>query len=194
MAETMAWLERFNRDAGIKSSIIVFGNTDDIYFNKLDNGKYQNLIDILICNLKEKGYEKIVKWDRVSGIDETVSDRIDLSDEYPSDGGEYDLGDENTSSNTSTPSYTEPTEFLPYILQIIKSNGSKTAFILDFSDFIFGNANSLSDAERHYLTILGKTLLDSQSYNILSSNFSDVNNIVILITKNNGMIPPAYYL
>ena len=80
MAENkMAWLERFNRDSGIKSSIIVFGNTDDIYFDSLNSGKYGNLVELLIRNLKNKGYEKIVKWDRVSGIDGNLSDKIEIA-------------------------------------------------------------------------------------------------------------------
>ncbi|MCR5620385.1 MAG: AAA family ATPase [Treponema sp.] len=199
MAEKkMAWLDRFNRDSGIKSSIIVFGNTDDIYFDTLNSGKYGNLIDLLIRNLKNKGYEKIVKWDRVSGIDGNLSDKIEVAEENASaqtDGNDYDLGDEDDSaSEQNTNLYTNPAEFFPYMMQVIKGGSGKTAFILDYSDFIFGNANSLSDAERQYLTTLGKTLKDSQSYDMLSPKFDAVGNIVVLVTKNNAMIPPAFYL
>ena len=58
MAEKMAWLERFNRDAGIKSAIIVFGDTDDIYFDSLNSGKYGDLTGILIRNIKTKAMKK----------------------------------------------------------------------------------------------------------------------------------------
>ena len=195
----MAWLERFNRDAGIKSSIILFGNTDDIYFDVLNSGKYGSLVELVIRNLKGKGYENVVKWDRVSGIDSKLSDKLELSnpaDSAQSGGSDYDLGGDDTSAadagNTNT--YTNPAEFFPYMLQAISGGSGKTAFILDYSDFIFGNANSLSDAERQYLTVLGKTLKDSQSYDMLSPKFDAVGNIVVLITKNNAMIPPAFYL
>lgn len=197
MAENkMAWLERFNRDSGIKSSIIVFGNTDDIYFDSLNSGKYGNLVELLIRNLKNKGYEKIVKWDRVSGIDGNLSDKIDIAEETVQSGGnDYDLDDDDDSSyEQNTNQYPNPAEFFPYMMQTIKGGSGKTAFILDYSDFIFGNANSLSDAERQYLTTLGKTLKDSQSYDMLSPKFDAVGNIVVLVTKNNAMIPPAYYL
>ena len=200
MAESkLAWLDRFNRDAGIKSSIILFGNTDDIYFDALNQGKYDSLVEIVMKNLKSKGYEKVVKWDRVSGIDLKFSDKIEITDSAASeqaDGNDYDWGEDESAggdvANTNT--YTNPAEFFPFMLQTISGGSGKTAFILDYSDFIFGNANSLSDAERQYLTILGKTLKDSQSYDMLSPNFEAVENIVVLITKNNAMIPPSYYL
>ncbi len=199
----MAWLERFNRDAGIKSSIILFGNTDDIYFDSLNNGKYDSLIELVIRNLKKKGYEKVVKWDRVSGIDSKLSDKLELStstDTSQAGGKKYeydfedDSDDNSSTADENTNTYTDPAEFFPYMLQEINGGSGKTAIILDYSDFIFGNANSLSEAERQYLTVLGKTLKDSQSYDMLSTNFDAVGNIVILVTKNNAMLPPAYYL
>ncbi len=193
----MAWLERFNRDSGIKSSIIIFGNTDDIYFDSLNSGKYGNLVELLIRNLKKKGYEKVVKWDRVNGIDEKLSDKIEISnliDDSQLSESSYDLGDDFEDESESSNTYPEPGEFFPFMLHAIKGGTGKTAFILDYSDFIFGNANSLTDAERQYLTTLGKTLKDSQSYDMLSETFAAVENIVILVTKNNAMIPPSYYL
>lgn len=198
MAEKIAWLERFNRDAGIKSAIIVFGDTDDIYFDSLNSGKYGDLTGILIRNLKNKGYEKIVKWDRVSGIDANLSDKIEIAEEADpsqSGGSDYDLGDDDTaSSDQNANSYENPAEFFPYMLQALGRGSGKKAFILDYSDFIFGNANSLSDAERQYLTALGKTLKETQSYDMLSPKFDEVGNIVILVTKNNALIPPTFYL
>lgn len=198
MAENkMAWLERFNRESGIKSAIILFGNTADLYFDVLNNGKYDSLIPLLIRNLKSKGYEKILKWDRVSGIDANLSDRVELpqkEDENESGGNDYDLGDDDIQSESAAASYPNPAEFFPFLMNIIQGGAKKSAFILDYSDYIFGNANSLSDAERQYLTTLGKTLQDSQSYDLLSPDFDAVNNIVILVTKNNALIPPAFYL
>ncbi len=199
------WLEKFNRDAGIKSSIILFGNTGDIYFDTLNNGKYSPLINLLIRNLKQRGYEKVLKWDRVSGIDAKLSDKIEVisnpsGSEQTSGGNDYDLGDGSDSSaadnaqSNNAPSHKDPAEFFPYMMQLIMGGAKKTAFVLDYSDYIFGNANALSDAERQYLTVLGKTLQDSQSYNMLSPDFDAVNNIVVLVTKNNALIPPAYYL
>ena len=80
------------------------------------------------------------------------------------------------------------------VVSAIKNSHNKTAFVLDYSDYIFGNANSLSEKERDYLATLGKTLEASQSYNMLDSGFADIGNIVIIVAHNNAMIPPAFYL
>ena len=194
-----AWLERFNRESGIKSAIILFGNVNDIYYNNLNSGRYDNLMDVIIGNLKKKGYEKILLWDRVGGIDQR-SDFIQRGNrDINSDFGEdYDLGDDENFASDSVPSraarYADPVEFFPYLLEIVREGNEGYAFILDYSDFLFGNANSLSDAERHHLVNLGKTVQAAQSYDVLSRNFDKVKNIILLIAKNTAMIPPAFYL
>lgn len=194
------WMERFNREIGIKSSVILFGNTSDIMLNPINFGRYETVLETVISNIKQKGFEKIVKWDRVDGIDSEISDKIlldssDLDKNINDNSNDYDMGlDDINNSGNNTPCYKEPDEFFPYLLDVIKSGNNKTAFILDYSDYIFGNANSLSEKERNYLAILGKALQESQAYNILSDSFFDIGNIVVIICKNNAMIPPAYYL
>lgn len=190
------WLERFNREIGIKSSIILFGNTSDIILNQLDNGKYQTVLQTVMSTLRNKGYSSVVKWDRVDGIDQNISDQLVIStNEEPSNYKDYDIGlDDDFSNGNTTKCYSDPDEFFPYLLNIIKNGQGKTAFVLDYSDYLFGNANSLSEKERQYLAILGKALQESQSYNMLSENFADIGNLVVIITQNKSTIPPAYYL
>jgi len=201
MAEMNIWLERFSRDIGYKSSVIVFGNTSDIMLNPKNSGKYDKVINTLIAYVRDKGYRQIVKWDRVDGIDHSVSDEImsvNGNDNTPqqSNDSDYDLGEDFDMNPASQQGncYKNPDEFFPYMLSVIKNSSNKTAFILDYSDYLFGNANSLSEKERDYLATLGKTLDASQSYNLLDSEFASVGNIVIIVAKNNAMIPPAFYL
>lgn len=199
MAEMNIWLEHFSRDIGYKSSVIVFGNTSDIMLNPKNYGKYDKVINTLIAYIRDKGYKQIVKWDRVDGIDYSVSDEImnaNVDNITSPRSNDYDLGEDFDTSFTSQQGncYKNPDEFFPYMLSIIKNNSNKTAFVLDYSDYLFGNANSLSEKERNYLAILGKALEASQSYNLLDSEFASVGNIVIIVAKNNAMIPPAFYL
>ena len=197
--ELNLWLERFSRDIGYKSSVIVFGNTVDIMLNPKNFGKYDSVINTLISYVRDKGFKRVVKWDRVEGIDHSVSDKIaEISSATPKESraDEYDLGGFNVEDDTTLKgmSYKSPDEFFPYMLNIIKNGHNKTAFILDYSDYIFGNANSLSEKEREYLAILGKALEASQSYNMFDSSFADIGNVVIVVAHNNAMIPPAFYL
>ena len=197
--ELNLWLERFSRDIGYKSSVIVFGNTADIMLNPRNSGKYDSVINTLISYIRDKGFKQVVKWDRVDGIDHSISDEIvgvdDQNVQEPSsndyDLGGYDLGD---NTNQGRNCYKSPDEFFPYMLNVMKNSSNRTAFILDYSDYIFGNANSLSEKERDYLATLGKTLEAGQSYNMLDSDFADIGNIVVIVAHNNAMIPPAYYL
>lgn len=197
--ELNLWLERFRRDIGYKSSVIVFGNTADIMLNPKNSGKYDSVINTLISYVRDKGFKQVVKWDRVEGIDHNISDEIaeisnPESEESVTD--EYDLGGFNVEDNTNPKGkcYKSPDEFFPYMLNVIRNSHNKTAFVLDYSDYIFGNANSLSEKEREYLATLGKTLEASQSYNMLDSSFADIGNIVIIVAHNNAMIPPVFYL
>lgn len=195
--ELNLWIERFSRDIGYKSSVIVFGNTADIMLNPKNSGKYNSVIDTIISYVRDKGFKQVIKWDRVDGIDHSISDEIaEMSDQLPqessSDTNEYfDLEDSNSQTSNR---YKSPDEFFPYMLNIIKNSHNKTAVVLDYSDYIFGNANALSEKEREYLATLGKALEASQSYNMLDSGFADIGNIVIIVAHNNAMIPPAFYL
>lgn len=187
------WLERFNRECGIKSAVILFGNTTDIMCNKLRSGLYMPVIQTVICNLKDKQF-KVTKWDRVDGIDNELSDEIfqspvmDTSSENTYDMG---LGADELDNNVGN-SYKEPDEFFPYMLEQIRNGGEDRAYILDYSDYLFGSANSLSEKEREYLAILGKALEKSRSYDFVDTERKG--SIVIVVTQNSATIPPAFYL
>ena len=197
--ELNAWLSKFDREIGIRSSVILFGNTNDIVLNRKANGKYGSFLDVIADALRDKGYETLVKWDRVDGIDYEFSDDVPERASYssPPAGNEYDMGlgdDEFSQSSKSRPDYKSPDEFFPYLFQTLANDARKTAFILDYSDFIFGNANSLSEKERDYLAILGKSLQNGKTYDMLSPFFEDIGNLVVIITHNNATIPPAFYI
>ena len=199
--EQNVWLSKLDREIGIRSSVIVFGNTNDILLNRFENGRYQPFMTVLASALRAKGYETLVKWDRVDGIDRTFSDKIpdsQISTSNEPAGDDYDMGfDEDDflpAPTSDSPTYKSPDEFFPYLLQVLAGGARKTAFILDYSDYIFGNANSLSEKERDYLATLGKALQNGQSYNLLSDDFGQLGNLVVVVTHNNATIPPAFYL
>ena len=195
--ELNLWLERFSRDIGYKSSVIVFGNTTDIMLNPKNSGRYDSVINTIISYIREKGYKQVIKWDRVDGIDYGVSDDvrgISAKKKQQRNSSDYSLDDFSDNVTQGRNYYKAPDEFFPYMLNVMKNSSNKTAFILDYSDYIFGNANSLSEKERDYLAILAKTLETGQSYNMLDSSFTDIGNIVVIVAHNNAMIPPAFYL
>ena len=204
-AEYDVWLSRLNRECGIRSSIILTGNTADIIRSKYDKStnipNYQTVIEAVAACVREKGYTQIVKWDRVDGIDAVVSNFTQPLDNTGRDAvspNDYDLGDsfdlEEDTNVSAQIRYRSPDNFFPYILQTIRSGKGRTAFILDYSDYLFGNANSLSEKERDYLATLRKAMEQCQSYQVLSRNFGELGNIIIFVTQTASMIPPSYYL
>ena len=199
------WLNRLNRECGIRSSIILTGNTADIIRSKYSNNanitNYQTVMEAVIACVQNKGYTQIVKWDRVDGIDTAVSNfaqPLDYARDDAVSGSDYNLGDDfdtgEGAGNTAPTKYRSPDNFFPYILQAIRSGKGGTAFILDYSDYLFGNANSLSEKERDYLATLRKAMEQCQSYQVLSGEFQALGNVIILVTQNSSMIPPSYYL
>lgn len=187
------WIERFKRECGIKSAIILFGNTSDIMMNTFNNGLYMPVINTVIDCLHSQKY-KVTKWDPVDGIDNDLSDSIAVIGNYDlQSDNTYDMGmDADDFAIDQTTNYKAPEEFFPYMLQQIRGDGEGRAYILDYSDYLFGSANSLSEKERAYLATLGKALDKSRPYDFLDT--SNKNNIVILITQNSATIPPAFYL
>lgn len=122
--ELNLWIERFSREIGYKSSVIVFGNTADIMLNPKDSGKYDSVINTLISHVRDKGFAQVIKWDRVGGIDHDISDEIIMEDsnESPAEKGEeidkYDL-DIPDSNKESQNNYKSPDEFFETVSSFV---------------------------------------------------------------------------
>ncbi len=196
------WLEKFNRDIGIKNSVVLSGNTTDIMCNPNNGGKFESILKNLISTLKAKDYSKIVVWDRVEGIDKSLSSNVPVSatQNTPKNAAPnvsaYDMGDDEDFGSTqdSVPTYAGDVEsFFSFMLETLKNNSGKNAFILDYSDYLFGNANALSEQERANLLKLNKAL-QVQEYNLANQDFFENGNLVIILAKNQSTIPPEYYL
>ena len=196
------WLEKFNRDIGIKNSIVLSGNITDIMCNPNNGGKFESVLKNLVSTLKSKDYSKIIVWDRVEGIDKSLSSNVPVSDiqNTPKNTAPnvtaYDMGDDEEFSSTkdSIPSYAGDVEsFFSFMLETLKSDSGKNVFILDYSDYLFGNANALSEQERANLLKLNKAL-QVQEYNLANQDFFENGNLLIILAKNQSTIPPEYYL
>jgi len=196
------WLEKFSRDIGIKNSVILSGNTTDIMCNPNNGGKFESVLKNIISTVKSKDYSKIIVWDRVEGIDKSLSSNIPVSSiqRTPKNAAPnvsaYDMGDDEdiNMAQDSVPSYAGDVEsFFSFMLETLKSDNGKNVFILDYSDYLFGNANALSEQERANLLKLNKAL-QVQEYNLANQVFFENGNLVIILAKNQSTIPPEYYL
>ena len=194
------WLERFSREIGIKSSVILTGNTLDIMCNQNKSGKYEPVINNVVSAIKNKGYESIIVWDSEAGINHKLSSRVpDAQSENscakkPVSGStSYDIGDNLFDEQRPAAKYDSAEDFFSYLLNIMRKGSGQHAFIIDYSDYIFGNANSLSEKERRLLLQIGKAL-QSQPCEPESDEFFKLGSIVVIIAKNLSLIPTVYYI
>ena len=130
------WLERFQREIGFKSSVILYGNTRDIMMNQTNQGRYEPVMQSVLASIRSKGYRNVVCWDRVDGISQD-SDSITLAVTGQADaGGEaYDIGDNDDEFSTGQAAgqakYRSPDQVFPYLLNVLANGVASTAFILD---------------------------------------------------------------
>lgn len=69
----------------------------------------------------------------------------------------------------------------------------RVAFILDWSNYLFGNANALSEQERQWLLIISKAIRNAPVPLDDAEGLSKPTNIVVLLCKRLGSIPPSLY-
>lgn len=196
-----AWKDRFERDIGIKDSVILYGNVFDICKNQLHGNNYDSILRNVVDIAKEQGFKHIHVWDSVEGENTDLGEAISSglqSSSGAADNSYLSEDDEaltapvaNRGGNTSE----DIDNFFSRMFNTLKEGPKATAFVLNYSDFLFGDSKSLSAQERVYLEKLYKTL-QAQQYNILGdyATGGSKGNVVIIITKNQSSFPPIYYL
>lgn len=186
-----AWLARFKREAGYKTGIVLYGNTLDLVYNEQQHGLYTSFADAIRDALRAQGFERVIHWDRVSGLEsrEDIPD-IEKAEDAPMEGGDsyYDVGETMQDSSTMQGRYRDPKEFFPYAANLLRTERG-IAMLIDYSDFVFGSSNNLGEAERGYLTTLCKTIQTAQV-----QGGREEHNLLVFITHESGMLPPSLYV
>ncbi len=197
------WQNSFLTQVLIRRVIILHGNVEDLF---LDNSQCTSIIDQIIKMLKGTGYDTGYIWDRVSGARQLFpgshsynDDRESLlNKDTESQGSEYDMGDASSSGQNSQTSNqildAAPEQFLSFVYKsFLNSNPDKPkVYVLDWTHGLWGNANSLSEAERQWLMVLGKTLRESK-YPLEKERFKKNSDLIIMISDKLGAIPPKFY-
>ncbi len=192
-----AWINSLERDIGIKESIVIYGNVLDICLYPPKKNKYESILQNVVDIVKAKGYKSVRVWDCVDGTNWKLSKyRKNVPEQLPAPNAYNVGGDEvfGTPSNDNLGSGdADVANFFQEMLTDLTDATEPTAIILDYSDYLFGNSNALSEKERMYLAKIAKTL-QAQQYDFNGEYFKRLRNLVIIITKNLSSIPPIYYL
>lgn len=178
-------LNKIRREAGIKRCLVVEGNVSDVY---LRDRKIIGIGDCLTAVLKDAGYSDIVYWDRASGI-QGETGTLRLTDEEPEQRGDvYDISDLNLPETNVTGSCKDFGDMLAVIHRTMSDQSLKTAFILNWSDYLF-SAGQLDPSDRANLTLLGKSIKDS----VPRFTTEDRGSTILLVTSKSSMIPISLY-
>ena len=191
------WHSTFKREIQVRRGVVLFGNVQDITQDPQGRSGPMTVIDAAIQVLKSAGYRQVVQWDRVNGVQgvSAAQWRDIVSASTPAqpaqDGEAYEAGP-RAARNTSARIATDALEFLNVLSSAVQSDANDPpAFVLDWTEFMFGEPNSLSVAERDWLTLLGKATRGAPHESATASSRTP---IVVLVCNGLAVLPPALYV
>lgn len=201
------WQEQFSRECGIRSAIILYGNTGDLTFDP-STYMYTGLVDVLVPILKKRGFERVQLWDRVNGSraasgQAAPAEKAPAGDAQQGGSQPYDMGDLGSGfEDSNLPPQRTPNDIqreFTEIYHMLQQHDHPTAVIFDGSDYIFGNANAFSPQELQYLATWGRALQEADNGSLergndLPGQQGRPGNILILITHRQAAVPPVFYL
>ncbi len=197
------WLENLSRQAGIRRAILVHGEVLDVCFNK-DTQDYRSITDVIIHTLKTKGFEQVVLWDRFSGPQGVSSETWNRivkeatlgSGGQRASGDDYDVGERSSTVPAPSVGATPPNaeDFLAIVYHhMLHPKRERYAFILDWTQYLFGNANALSEQERQWLLIISKAIRNAPLPMDDADSLKKPTNMLVLLCQKLGGIPPVLY-
>jgi len=196
------WLDNFRRQVGIRRGIILHGDVLDVCYDS-DSTTYRSVLDVAISTLKNRGFHEVVVWDRFSGVENVACDKWDSmvkeatfgATTNDDDEDDYDVGPQSTSIDASqgvAPPNAD--DFLAVVYHhMLRPKKERVAFVLDWSQYLFGNANALSEQERQWLLIISKAIRNAPVPLDDIEGLSKPTNIVVLLCQRLGSIPPSLY-
>ena len=197
------WLINLQRQAGIRRALLIHGDIFDVRFCS-ETQEYVPVTDLVLRVLRRSGFNQVIAWDRFGGAEGSsrtawgeLSREATMGPSKRKPGSsDYDVGPTETSvSNVgagNAPSSVE--DFLSVVhYHLHNPTRQRYAFVIDWSQYLFGNANALSEQERQWLLILSRAVRNSPLPFNDHDSLSEPANAVVLICNKIGTIPPAFY-
>ncbi|ENW85039.1 hypothetical protein F908_00133 [Acinetobacter sp. NIPH 284] len=193
-----AWLENFERQVMIRRALIVSGNIIDLAFNRFN--ALTPINRVIEGSLKTQGFNQVIFYSRLNGISGISSDewnqltQIGMKVEQ---GEEYSFDDDTqttTQSNSNSGRIPiEPQNFFAVAERVMTQTQNKVAFIIDWSNYLFGQVNALSETERAWLQQISTSLRDSEQSNSPQS-MVQAQSVLIFLCAGTSILPPSVYL
>ena len=200
----MFWQDGFSRECGIRRGLILHGNVSDVVPDPTSSERWVGIPDAVSLLLKQRGYKHVVRWDRVTGVSgidvrawRDLQSAATTQSSAGTSGDDYDIGSAPASiqaQQVGSALEVSPQDFLAVVSNAMKQSGpDRVAFVIDWSQYLFGTANALSEAERGWLLLMGKATRDA----LVTLSPTDVDRpqtLMVMLCQGLSVLPPPLYL
>ena len=197
------WIEALLRESGIRRGIVLHGNVVDVVPDE-QSGRWVPTLQAVVNTLTRRGFDHVVTWDRIegpAGVEPAAWEALRNQGvpvaPRPVGAEEYDVGDPAHPPAkplvSARPQASDPLEFFATVAYHLRHDGTRrVAFVIDWSQYLFGTANALSEAERAWLLVLGKAVRDA-AVSFDPAEISRPSNLLVLVCSRIGALPPSLY-
>ncbi|EHC05410.1 ATPase AAA-2 domain protein [Shewanella baltica OS625] len=191
------WLEDLSRQAKLRRGIVISGNVNNTVFTL--EGTQKPFKQVLNTTFEKLGFKHVIHYSRVggiSGISQGDWDELQLSSVPQSqllEGECYDFVDETPPElqqvQAGQTALTPQDYFAVAQRVMLNADLPKVAFIIDWSNLLFGQVNALSEQERGWLAQLLQNLRDSAD-EMSISEIDKVQSLMVFICEGANQLPP----
>lgn len=191
------WLENFERQVMIRRALIVSGNIIDLAFNRFN--ALTPINRVIESSLKTQGLNQVIFYSRLNGISGISSEEWNQLTQIGMEieqGEEYKFDDDDMQTNTPSSSGhipIDPQNFFAVAERVMTQTQNKVAFIIDWSNYLFGQVNALSETERAWLQQISTSLRDSEQSSSPQS-MMQAQSVLIFLCAGTSILPPSVYL
>lgn len=191
------WLENFERQVMIRRALIVSGNIIDLAFNRFN--ALTPINRVIESSLKTQGLNQVIFYSRLNGISGISSEEWNQLTQIGMEieqGEEYNFDDDDMQTNTSSSAGhipIDPQNFFAVAERVMTQTQNKVAFIIDWSNYLFGQVNALSETERAWLQQISTSLRDSEQSSSPQS-MMQAQSVLIFLCAGTSILPPSVYL
>ncbi|MDR1484875.1 MAG: AAA family ATPase [Planctomycetaceae bacterium] len=203
----LSWIDAFERETGIRRAILLHGDILDVYSSPKNPNDYVPIQKIVCAALRRKGFTDIILWDKFNGaqnvkpqrwneIQQALMSKNTNGNTTKKDAVEYDMGEDEAPQEVSQSGTIPPNidDFLPVVYHhLTHQTEARIAFILDWSQYLFGTNSSLSEEDRQRLLMLSKSINNAPLAFGSKDEFVNPANLLVLLTSKLGNIPSIFY-
>ncbi|HZH77675.1 MAG TPA: AAA family ATPase [Archangium sp.] len=199
------WQRALLREASIRSGLVLYGNTRDIFFDP-ESRNYLTLAELVARRLGPPASSRFTinaMWDQADGLrfgspaqarrwDEALQRGLGAG---TGEGAAYDLGDEQPAQESrGTQGRPIPMrELIAAFRRVLADAGELPLLVLDWSHLLVTQPAHPGPDEREWMLQLGKALVGDTVQRLDSDHLQRGRGLLVLIASSLGALPPSLY-